>query len=148
MPMPWEQDYGGSQAPAAPGTMPWEKDYASESAEKGFFQRLSEGEYPALYNPKAKLFPGPTGKPPRPMGLDLPTFAEGMGDAPGVTLAGAAAPFTPGAAARGVGAAGKVIFGGHEANAAQWVARLIAGGGGEEAVKALIKHLTASLSGK
>jgi hypothetical protein len=69
-----------------------QEQHAAAENDKGFFQRLSEGQYPTLYNPKSKLFPGPTGKPPQMRGLDLPTFAEGMGEAPGVTLAGAAAP--------------------------------------------------------
>lgn len=42
---------------------------------------------------------------------------------------------------RAMGATGRFIFGGHDANAPQWLARLAAGGGGEEALKALIKHL-------
>lgn len=38
-------------------------------------------------------------------------------------------------------AAGRFVFGGHDANAAQWLARLMAGGGGEEGLKAIVKHL-------
>jgi hypothetical protein len=108
---------------------------------RGFLSDLSTGKYPHIYKPGG--FSGaPGGHVLSSAALDLPNFAEGMHQAPGVTLSGAAAPFVAPYALTAAPYVGRGAYGLGKWALGSWPVRTPAGaaliGAGERAAEAFL----------